>query len=459
MTTPVSLDRRLNTVSAALFGLSYICPTVIISTFGLLAETTHGASASAYLIATLAVLLTAVSYGRMAARYPAAGSAYTYVSNVATPSIGFLTGWVLSLDYLFIPMVICLFTAKAFEVLLPAISFRFWVVAVAVCTTLINVLGIQIADRVNLSIMAAQLAVLLAFVCFCLGFLGDARHAAAWSFAPFVNSASGVPAIMGGAAIAAYSFLGFDAVTTLSEETRDPTRSIPRATFLAAAAGGVIFLTVSFLMALVHPGERFQDLDNAGFEIIATVGGPRFLWTFTAVLIVSYIAAVMCAQAGSSRLLYVMGRDGVMPVRRFAQLHARWRTPVFNLILMGLVMMGGEFVDVETAASCVNFGAFNAFLAVNLCVFVDRLRGERGVRGGAWTLLQAGGGALASLWLLISLQKAALTVGGIWLFAGLAYLAYRTRGFRRDLRQGSAVGAATVGTADPARTRKVSASE
>jgi len=439
---PVLLQRRLNTISAALFGLSYICPTVVISTFGLLAQTTHGASASAYLVATLAVLLTAMSYGRMAARYPQAGSAYTYVSNVATPAIGFLTGWVLILDYLFIPMVICLFTAKAFEVLLPGISFRYWVVAVALCTTCINILGIQIAERVNLAIMASQLAVMTAFAVLCVHFLGlpapvgMTAHGTAWWFTPLVNPATDVPAIMAGAAIAAYSFLGFDAVTTLSEETVDPERSIPRATFLAAAAGGVIFLCISVLMTLVHPGEIFKDLDNAGFEVIATVGGSRFLWIFTVVLIVAYIAAVMCAQAGSSRLLYVMGRDGVMPVRRFAQLHQRWRTPVFNLVLMGCVMLGGEFVDVDTAASCVNFGAFNAFLAVNLCVLADQLLAKRRGAGGAWTLLQAGGGALASLWLLISLQKAALTAGGIWLAAGLVYLAYRTRGFRQDLRQG-----------------------
>ncbi len=139
---PVSLHRRLNTISAALFGLSYICPTVVISTYGVLAQDTHGATASAYLVATVAVLLTAISYGRMAARYPSAGSAYTYVSRTANALTGFVTGWILILDYLFIPMVICLFTAKAFEVILPGISFRVWVVLVALCTTVINVLGI-----------------------------------------------------------------------------------------------------------------------------------------------------------------------------------------------------------------------------------------------------------------------------------------------------------------------------
>jgi amino acid transporter len=429
---PVLLHRRLTTVSAALFGLSYICPTVVISTFGLLATTTHGATASAYVVATIAVLLTAVSYGRMAARYPQAGSAYTYVARTTNTAAGFVVGWVLILDYLFIPMVICLFTAKAFEVVLPGISFRVWVLVVAACTSLINILGIQIADRVNLTIMAAQLLVMAVFAGLCVAFLGAGDHAVgAWSLAPFLNPATSTSAIAAGAAIAAYSFLGFDAVTTLSEETHDPTRSIPRATVLAAAAGGAIFLVISFLMSLVHPGSSFKDLDNAGFEVIAAAGGPLFLHIFTIVLIVSFIAAVMCAQAGSSRLLYVMGRDGVMPLRQFAYLHPRLRTPAFNIVLMGVVMLGGEFVDVDTAASCVNFGAFIAFLAVNVCVLVDHFGARRELAGGGWKLLGSGAGALASLWLLVSLQRTALTVGCLWLAAGLVYLGYRTQGFRR----------------------------
>jgi amino acid transporter len=430
---PVSLHRRLTTLSAALFGLSYICPTVVISTFGVLAQNTRGASASAYVVATLAVLFTAVSYGRMAALYPEAGSAYTYVSRSTNAGFGFITGWVLILDYLFIPMVICLFTAKAFEVVLPDISFRFWVVVVALLTTIINVLGIKLADRINLTIMAAQLAVMAAFAVICVFFLLAHGHAAALvTLAPFANSLTSVPAVMSGAAIAAYSFLGFDAVTTLSEETIDPTRSIPRATVLAAALGGVIFLVTAYLMTLVHPGFAFRDLDNAGFEILQTAGGGAFLLIFTAVLIVSYIAAVMCAQAGSSRLLYVMGRDGVMPLRLFAYLQPRLRTPVFNIALMGIVMLAGEWVDVETAASCVNFGAFCAFFAVNACVLVDHATRRR-LPGGRWKVAQAAIGAMAALWLLLSLHRTALSVGLLWLATGLVYLSLRTRGFRQSL--------------------------
>jgi putrescine importer len=430
----ITLHRRLSTMSAALFGLSYICPTVIISTFGVIAQKSLGASALAYLISTVAMVLTASSYGRMATRYPEAGSAYTYVSRTTGPLPGLIIGWVLMLDYFFIPMVICLFTAKAFEVVWPAITFRLWVVLVAAAVTGINILGIKVADRVNLSIMAAQLAAMAALVAICALFLQSSGGGAAGvSFAPFVNSATTAPLAMAGAAVACYSFLGFDAVTTLSEETVDPTRSIPRATIIAAASAGGIFVVAAYLLARVHPSLQFADLDNAGFEVIESAGGPVFLMIFTGVLIVSYIAAVMCAQAGSSRLLYVMGRDGVLPRRAFGYLQPRFRTPVFSIALMGVVMLGGLWIDVETAASCVNFGAFSAFLSVNLCVLIDHLGGRRALGGGAGKLLLAGAGAAASGWLLVSLSGTAQTVGGVWLVLGLLYITGLTRGFRRPL--------------------------
>ncbi len=129
--------------------------------------------------------------------------------------------------------------------------------------------------------------------------------------------------MLGGVAIACYSFLGFDAVTTLSEETKDPTRSIPRATVIAAAAGGAIFIAISYLMGRVHPSPVFQNVDNAGFEIIRMAASPLFDTAFMVVLLVSNVAAAMCAQAGSSRLLFVMGRSRTLPPRFFGYLHPR----------------------------------------------------------------------------------------------------------------------------------------
>lgn len=447
----VTLERRLTTLSATLFGLSYICPTVVVSTFGLIAQTTHGVSAASYLAATFAIVLTAVSYGQMAKRYPQAGSAYTYVSRTTHSTAGFMIGWVLMLDYFFIPMVICLFTAKAFEVLLPAVSFRPWVVLVAAFTTVANILGIKVADRVNLTIMAVQLAAMGALGVTCAHYvlttgqgLAAGQGATLWSALPFLNSQTTMLAVMAGASVASYSFLGFDAVTTLSEETLDPTRTIPRATLLSPAIAGVLFTASAYLFTLVHPSLSFKDVDNAGFEILRIAGGRQFLVPFTSVLIASYMAAALVAQAGSSRLLYAMGRDGVLPQRVFGYLHPRWRTPLVAILLMGVVMLAGEWIDVETAAACVNFGAFSAFFAVNACVLLDHFGwpmgppGARELGGGVGKVLAAAGGAVGSLWLLASLGRTAHVVGVLWLLVGLAYTVWRTRAFRVPLPSASA---------------------
>jgi putrescine importer len=289
-----------------------------------------------------------------------------------------------------------------------------------------------VADRVNLAIMTAQLGVIAALIVLCLLYLRPGNAAGlTWNFVPFINSGTTLSTVMSGAAIAAYSFLGFDAVSTLSEETLDPQTTIPRATLFAAGASGVIYVVTAFLMALVHPLLAFHDVDNGGYEALQVVSGRGFS-VMLIVVPIAYVASVMCAQAGSSRLLYVMGRDGVLP-RVFSYLHPSLRTPVFNIALMGAVMLMGEFFDVETAASCVNFGAFTAFVGVNLCVLIDHVGGRRELPGGPLKLWQAGAGAAAACWLILSLHALAQVIGLAWLVLGALYVCVRTGAFRRPL--------------------------
>jgi putrescine importer len=426
-----------------MFGLSYICPSVVVSTFGVIAVRSAGAGALAYLIATIAMVLTAASYGRMATRYPESGSAYTYVARTTNSTLGLVVGWVLILDYFFIPTVICLITAKALEMLWPATSFHFWIFVVAALATVINLLGIKVADRVNLTIMSAQLLGMALLMYFCSRYLyattlvpAAAAGTPVFSLAPFHASAANLPLVMAGAAIACYSFLGFDAVSTLSEETVDPTRNIPRATIMAAGAAGLIFVATVYLMSLAHPSLRFADVDNAGFEVLKTATGSGFTFAFTIVLIVSNLAAVVCAQAGCSRLLYAMARDNMLPKTFFGYLSPRFRVPTLSIGLMGIGMLLGQGLDIDTATSCVNFGAFSAFLAVNSCVVLDRVGGRRALNTGVISIAAALAGAAASTWLIYSLSRTALTVGLIWLALGLLYVGLRSRAIRaRDAQE------------------------
>lgn len=411
-----TLARRLTGFSVVLFGLAYICPTVVISTFGLLMTATEGAPHWAYILATLAMLCTAVSYARMARYYSAAGSAYTYVSNTVNPLAGFLTGWILLLDYFFVPMVICLFTAKAVEVIVPGISYHIWVAVIALATTTINVLGIKLADRVNFVIMAAQLLVVGALIVMCLSYLSETpSHAVAFDV---TRTPIMLRALMSGAAIAAYSFLGFDSVTTLSEEALQPTASVPRAVIWVAGASGAVYIITSYLLARVHPSASFNNIDNAGYEVVKSISGVSFV-AIVVVILVAYAASAMCAQAGSARLLYAMAKGGSLPPL-FGHINARFRTPVFNICLTGVVMLAAEWLNVDTAAACVNFGAFTAFLAVDACVLWDHFTYRR-LSGGIGKLLIAGSGVLAMAWLLVSLHLAAIILGVCWLATGVLY--------------------------------------
>lgn len=431
--TGPALDRRLTATSAAMFGLSYMSPMVVIATFGVIAARTEGAVALAYVVATVAMLVTAHSYCYMAARNPGAGSAFTYASRTFGPAIGLCVGWVLLLDYFFIPMVICLLTAIGLSTLAPQVPFWIWVAGTMSLSTLINVLGIKVADRVNLAIMVIQLVMVAMLVGLCAAYaLRMPEIGTLLSVRPFVNDGTTLSLVMAGAAVACYSFLGFDAISTLSEETIEPRRNIPRAILAATLLGGGIFLVAVYVMMLAHPALDFASLDTAAYEIVERVGGSMFKTVFTIVVTVAFFAAGLCAQATASRLLYAMGRDQILPSIGFAYVHRRFKTPVVNIGLVGLAMLGAVGFDISTSTAFINFGAFSTFFAVNLCVVVHCLRGSE--PGPRWIPLLLGVvGAGVCGWLFISLDRSAMMLGIFWLVVGVIYLLVKTRALTRPL--------------------------
>ncbi|MGW0947803.1 APC family permease [Streptomyces sp. NPDC002623] len=246
---------------------------------------------------------------------------------------------------------------------------------------------------------------------------------------PFTNSATTLAGVSAGAA---YSFLGFDAVTTLTEETVDPKRTMPRAILLIALIGGAIFVTVAYAAQLDHPGARFDDEGSAAFEIAKSIGGDLFSSVFLAGLVVAQFASGIAAQASASRLLFAMGRDGALPRTFFARVHPRYRTPALNILLTGAIGLIALRLDVATSTSFINFGAFVAFTFVNVAVIAPYLRMRRdGERPNPLTYAVAPAiGAAVDLYLLYNLDGAALTLGVVWLGLGVVYLAYLTRMFR-----------------------------
>jgi amino acid transporter len=363
-----------------------------------------------------------------------AGSAYTYTRRNFNAHIGFMIGWATLLDYFFIPMVIWLIGAAYLNAAFPLVPVWIWIVAFIVVTSAVNIVGIELAARFNIALMAVQLIVVALFVILCWHYaLAAAGPGGLAVAAPLFKPHVPLAATMSGAAIAAYSYLGFDAVSTLTEETVDPQRIMPRAILLIALIGGAIFVVASYSMQLAHPGTVFHDTDSAAFEVAKTIGGDVFVTVFLTGLILAQFASGISAQASVGRLLYAMGRDRILPQRIFGYIHPRFQTPVLNIALAGVVGMIALLLDVATSTSFINFGAFLAFTAVNLCVVRLYLAGRRGgERIGAWSgLVFPLTGAVADLWLLISLDRAALLLGAIWFVVGLGYLCWITRFFRK----------------------------
>jgi putrescine importer len=432
MTQEVKLDRALGLWSVVLFGLAYMTPMIVFGTFGPLAAASQGTTAMSYLLASGAILLTAISYGVMSKVYPVAGSAYTYARKSLSPNIGFLIGWAVLLDYFFLPMVIWLIGAAYLAAAFPNIPSWVWIVAFIIVTTAVNIIGVAFASRVNFVLMVVQLAIVAAFIVLAARYVVAANGPGGLaSVTPFFQANVPFSASVAGAAIAAYSFLGFDAVSTLTEETRDATRTIPRAILIVALAGGVIFVVSAYVTQLAHPGFDFASVDAAANEIALKIGGDLFVGIFLATLIVAQFTSGLAAQASVGRLLFAMGRDGVLPSGIFGRLHAKWHTPLINLVLVGVVGLAALWMDVTTSTSFINFGAFLAFTAVNISVIALYLRDHPAVRsfGVLVGVIVPAAAAVCDLYLLYNLDSNAKWLGCIWLVIGVAYLAYLTRLF------------------------------
>ncbi len=431
MTT--TLTRTLKLPSLVLFGLAYLTPLIVLGIFGIIAESTGGAAPAAYLMAMVAMLFTAHSYGRMAVAFPVAGSAYTYVHRSIDSRVGFLVGWAILLDYLFLPMVIWLIGGSYLTAQFPAIPIAVWIIGFVVITTLLNILGIKVADKANYILMAFQLLVIVFFVALSIGNVVTTSGAGGLaSTEPFFNDTSGFATISAGAAIAAYSFLGFDAVTTLTEETVDPRKTVPRAIMLVALIGGGIFVVVSYVTQLVHPGGVFEDAASAASSIALQIGGQLFGAIFLAGLVVAQFASGLAAQASASRLLYAMGRDSVLPQAFFGRLSEKYHTPVINLVATGAVGLIAVFLDVATSTSFINFGAFTAFTLVNVAVvfhYVRQRREGNQLNPLSYVVVPVIGAVICA-YLLSRLDSNAITLGVSWLVLGVVVLALITKGFR-----------------------------
>jgi putrescine importer len=411
-----------------LFGLAFVGVTAPYTFFGVGAVQSGGHFATVYLIALIAVSFTAASYGSMAEAFPEAGSTYAYASKGIHPIVGFIAGWVMILDYILMPMLCAIIVGATSHSLMPAVPYGVWITGAAGVITAVNLCGIEMTSRAT-ALFNAVLAISIGW--FLIAAVWALTHGVGrgtlLSLEPFYSAGHfSLSAVMAATPVAVLSFLGFDGISTLAEDAKDPSRNVSRATLLVCFIAGGMFVLQTYLGQLIWPDSaNFSSLETAFSDIGTRIGGPVLGYLIALLVVAQAVVSGIASQASASRLLYGMARDGRLPRSIFGYLHPKRRTPTYSMLLMGgIALIGGALLDLDKAAELVNFGACAGFLAVNYSVislYFFRRR-ERGPRALWKYLVSPIIGFLVCLWIWLSVSPLAMKVGVAWSLAGLMYL-------------------------------------
>ncbi|MCS3427789.1 putrescine importer [Mycolicibacterium mucogenicum 261Sha1.1M5] len=439
-----SLKRNLGLWAIVGLGLGYMTPTVVFDTFGLVARDTDNVVPLAYLVALIVMMFTAVSYGKMAGAIPSAGSAYTYVRESIHPNVGFMVGWTSLIDYLLLPMVNCLIIRSYLEAVFPGTPGWIWVVLYCILVTSVIYLTMRGTSNLNMILLVFSIVVMVVFVAMVWAQLreGDGVGSIA-STQPFFHEGVQMSAVLTGATIVCFSFIGFDAVTMYVEEAKSP-KIMPRAILLTVVLGGAIFLIAGYFTQLrfpdwqeFAPGGDMQFVEDSTLPLIGQfVGGPVLQAVLTAAGFAATLASGLASHASVSRMLLVMGRNNVLPKKFFGYINPKTHTPTFNIVLTGAVSLLAMAFTLEIISAFINYGALIAFTAVNVSViawFAIKQKRYKTPKDFFSYVVMPGIGMILTGVLWANLHLDALIGGVAWTVLGLIYLVFLTKGFRRKV--------------------------
>lgn len=436
------LRRVLTLWDLVFYGIVLVQPIAPIPIFGVAQQLSDGHFVTTIMIAMLAMTITAFSYGRMAALYPSAGSAYTFVSRGLNVYAGFFVGWAMILDYLLVPLVNAIWVAVAIHSrYLPQIPYPVAMFLVVAFMTGLNLRGIKSTARANQILLICMGTVTIAFFILAIRYL---FHHQGWggvfSTLPFYDPKTfNAHTVWTATSYAALTYIGFEGVTTLSEDAQNPRRNILLATVLVCVFTGIFGGLQVYLGQRVWPDWRtFPNLETAFMDVCQRVGGPILFQAMGITILLASLGGAFTGAVGAARLFFGMGRDNVLPRGAFTHLSAKTHTPTYSILIIGAIVyagaMGLQYIGnaYEHAGELLNFGAFFAFMGVNLSTFWQFAVVRRTQRKGrVWAdilLPLFGFGFCTLIWW--NLNIVAKIAGGAWFLGGILYLAITTRGFR-----------------------------
>ena len=428
------LRRTLTLWDLILYGVIVIQPVAPMSIFGVLSNRGKGHVVTAILIAMVAMLFTGISYGKMARAYPSAGSAFTYVAQEIHPGAGYVTGWSMVMDYILNPLICTIWCAQQAHDFAPALPVWGWKIFFAVVFTLLNIRGVKTSARINAGMAAGMGAVIVVIFVAAVRYIFGHPHADPGFFTrPFYDPATfSTGALFGCTSIAVLTYIGFDGISTLSEEAENPRRNIMLATVLTCVVIGLLSATEVYVAQLIWPAsEAFPNVDTAYVHVAGRAWGPLFVVVGFTLLLANF-GSGMGAQLGAARLLYGMGRSNALPKSFFGAVDEKHHVPRNNVFFVGgIVLIGSFFLSYGLGAEMLNFGALIAFMGVNAAAFIRYF--VRAEEKKPWNLIPPLAGFLICLGLWLNLSRPAMIAGSIWMAAGIAFGVWKTRGFKEPL--------------------------
>jgi len=428
------LRRTLTLWDLILYGVIVIQPVAPMSVFGVLSDRGRGHVVTAILIAMVAMLFTGISYGRMARVYPSAGSAFTYVAQEINPAVGYITGWSMVMDYMLNPLICTIWCAQEAHQFAPGVPVVIWKIFFAGVFTLLNIRGIKTSARINAGMAAAMGAVVVVIFVAAARYLFGHPHSDPLFFTrPFYDPQTfTLGGLFGCTSIAVLTYIGFDGISTLSEEAENPRRNILLATVLTCLTIGILSAFEVYAAQLVWPASQpFPNVDTAYVYVAGRAWAPLFVVVGFTLLLANF-GSGMGAQIGAARLLYGMGRSNALPNSFFGAVDAKHRVPRNNVIFVGAIALAGSFfLSYGLGAEMLNFGALIAFMGVNAAAFLRYYVREPQKK--LLNFLPPVLGFFICLALWLNLSNPAKIVGSIWMLLGIAFGIWKTKWFRIPL--------------------------
>jgi putrescine importer len=432
-----ALRRSLKLWHLVVYGIIIIQPTAPMGIYGVVSNEARGHVVTTILIAMVAMLFTAFSYGRMARVYPSAGSAYTYVGKELNPMLGYVVGWSMLMDYLLNPIICAIWCSAAAQNILPSVPYAAWAVAFVILFTLLNLRGVKASGRINALLALGMSIVVVIFLAEAIRYIAlVVRPVAGQWLLPFYDPSTFSPSLVfRGTSIAVLTYIGFDGISTMSEEVENPRRNIMLATVGTCLVIGILSAIEVYAAQLVWPAHTpFPDsmVDTAYVFVARRVGGVFLFHLLNATLLIANIGSGMAAQFGAARLLYAMGRTNALPSRIFAAIDIRNGIPRNNVLIVGACTLLGAFMmTYQSGAELLNFGAFIAFMGVNAAAFVHyKFRSKEKVFLPATMPLL---GFVVSAFIWLNLNHKAQLLGVAWIAIGIVlYYIMRRAGAGSD---------------------------